>query len=59
MFHEFAGEFYDVGVASGQRKTLGGPEFAADQGEGDESQLELPANCLTGNVTRVRPLPHE
>ncbi|MDQ2762145.1 MAG: transposase [Pseudomonadota bacterium] len=25
----------------------------------DERQLELPANCLTENVTQGRPLPHE
>ncbi|GEM_PF-6671777 len=34
MLHELAWEFYDIGVASGQRKTLVDPEFAADEGEG-------------------------
>ena len=34
MLHEPAWEFYDIGVASGQRKTLMGPEFAPDQGKG-------------------------
>ena len=28
------GEFYDIGVASEERKTLVGPEFAADQRQG-------------------------
>ena len=30
MLHELAREFYAIGVASGQRETLVGPEFAAD-----------------------------
>ena len=34
MLHEFAWEFYDIGVATGPRKTLVGPEFATDEGEG-------------------------
>ena len=33
MLHQFAGEFYDIGVASGQRKTFVGPEFAAHQSQ--------------------------
>jgi hypothetical protein len=32
-FHELAWTFYAVRVASGQRTTLVGPEFAADEGE--------------------------
>jgi hypothetical protein len=33
--------------------------IAYDEDGGDGSQLGLPANCLTENVTQGRPLPHE
>jgi hypothetical protein len=51
MLHELAWEFYDLGVASGQRKTFVGPEFATNEGEGIREGGEgfwVPAGAADG-----------